>query len=404
MKKAFIIFLIPFIGYSQIKWKNVNESDILPTIVKTKGRIIFNNNPLVSPESDLYIDRDNEIIVYYDINNKSIFQIEKTDIKSISVSSFRDGAYLTPNEIFDDLSEEFFSVLRQELYLKNNLNKFKITSTEKSPYFFSDNGKLDVSNKNIVNAKLISINQNSIEYIDSLGNVIVQSQNKKLMIEGGDDRTNRKLNRKKIRILNINFDDNVFIGIYDFYNFIYEEYEKNFFSNLIDFKSSFKEKKFSDILLLWGPFSEKFELNDGNFMYTWTFPKKYRESEVISRSSSSSLSSSSATSETYTTANLQSQYGINTNSQVYVSGYKGVIDSYSSVSGNSFLNYYSSNLENQFTSGTTRYSSRQKGSEVEIDQTKKISLIVDENNIIVDILEKNYFEEPYYGIRIKFYK
>ena len=68
------------------------------------------------------------------------------------------------------------------------------------------------------------------------------------------------------------------------------------------------------------------------------------------------------------------------------------------------MNYYSSNLENQFTSGTTRYSSRQKGSEVEIDQTKKISLIVDENNIIVDILEKNYFEEPYYGIRIKFYK
>ena len=93
-----------------------------------------------------------------------------------------------------------------------------------------------------------------------------------------------------------------------------------------------------------------------------------------------------------------------TDTQVKVSGYQGVINSYSSVRGNSFLSYYSSNVKNQYSVSSTTYNSQQKGSEIEIDISKKISLIVDSNDKIIEVLENNFFQEPYYGVLIKFYE
>tara|TARA_Y100001958_G_scaffold153764_1_gene141693 strand:- start:149 stop:1324 length:1176 start_codon:yes stop_codon:yes gene_type:complete len=386
-----------------IIWKNADKSKILPNTIKINGVIEFYNG-VISPFNELYIDQKNEFVYYFDKNSNTAFKIYDDEISTLGTPSFKNGENVKISQIFGEFSEEFFGALRKEIYNEVELNTFKITSVIRRPKYSVIDRKLDVSNKIVVMAKILSLRPNSIEFIDSDGNIIRQNTTKITMIEGGDDKMNRKLSRKKIRILDINFNNEVYLEINNLYDYFYDEYKKKYYQNLVDFKDSYLSKDFNNVLLDWGPFTEKFILNNGKTMYTWSFPQKYSESELVSRSTSSTLSSSSSSSITNANASLSSLYGINTDTQVKVSGYQGVINSYSSVRGNSFLSYYSSNVKNQYSVSSTTYNSQQKGSEIEIDISKKISLIVDSNDKIIEVLENNFFQEPYYGVLIKFYE
>ena len=404
VKKILFFLLTPIIVFSQdIVWKNADKSKILPNSIQIEGVIEFYNG-VISPYNKLFIDQKNEFVYYYDEKSKSAFKIYDDEIQTLGTPLFENGEQVKISQIFGEFSDEFFGSLRKKIYEEVELNKFEITSVIRRPKYSNIGNKLDVTNKIVVLAKVLSLQPNSIEFIDSEGNIVRQNINKVTMIEGGDDKLNRKMSRRKIRILNINFNNEVYLGINDLYDFFYDEYKKRYFENLQDFKQSYISKNFNPILKEWGPFTDKFLLSNGKTIYTWSFPQKYSESELVVRSSSSTLSSSESSSNTNINATLSSQYGINTNSQVKVSGYQGVINSYSSVNGNSFLNYYSSNVKNQYSVSTTSYNSKQKGSEIEIDITKKISLIVDENDEIIEVLENNFFQEPYYGVLIKFYE
>ncbi len=406
MKRFILIFLFfPFICVSQdIVWKNAEKSKLFPNTIKIKGVIEFKSG-LISPYNDLYVDQKNKFVYYSDENSRTAFKIYDDEIHGISNLAYKNGERVKISQIFEEFSNDFFGSIRKEIYEEVDLNKFKITSVIKKPTFIITSLKeLDVFNKIVVSAKILSLRPNSIEFIDSEGNIVRQNTNKVTMIEGGDDKLNRKMSRKKIRIINIDFNNEVFIEIDELYAYFYEEYRKRYYEDLINFKESFISKNFNNVLKDWGPFTDKFLLSNDKTMYTWSFPQKYSESELVVKSSSSTLSSSSSTSNTSINATLSSQYGINTNSQVRVSGYQGVINSYSSVRGNSFLKYYSSNVKNQYSVSTSSFNSKQKGSEIEIDITKKISLIVDKDDNIVEVLEKNFFQEPYFGILIKFYE
>ena len=404
MKKLIFLLFIPSIMSSQdIIWKNADKSKILPNTIKINGVIEFYNG-VISPFNELYIDQKNEFVYYFDKNSNTAFKIYDDEISTLGTPSFKNGENVKISQIFGEFSEEFFGALRKEIYNEVELNTFKITSVIRRPKYSVIDRKLDVSNKIVVMAKILSLRPNSIEFIDSDGNIIRQNTTKITMIEGGDDKMNRKLSRKKIRILDINFNNEVYLEINNLYDYFYDEYKKKYYQNLVDFKDSYLSKDFNNVLLDWGPFTEKFILNNGKTMYTWSFPQKYSESELVSRSTSSTLSSSSSSSITNANASLSSLYGINTDTQVKVSGYQGVINSYSSVRGNSFLSYYSSNVKNQYSVSSTTYNSQQKGSEIEIDISKKISLIVDSNDKIIEVLENNFFQEPYYGVLIKFYE
>ena len=79
-----------------------------------------------------------------------------------------------------------------------------------------------------------------------------------------------------------------------------------------------------------------------------------------------------------------------------------VVESYGTVNANSFLNYYSNNYTQ---SRYQRYSSKSgyySGTSITTDETSKLGLLVDENNVVVEVITKNYFPEPEYGITISF--
>ena len=78
------------------------------------------------------------------------------------------------------------------------------------------------------------------------------------------------------------------------------------------------------------------------------------------------------------------------------------MDSYTKINGSSFLNYYNTNVVQQYGSQQYNSEAQTTGIEIEVDDTKKIGLIVNNNLIVADVIAKNYFPEPYYGIIINF--
>ena len=40
--------------------------------------------------------------------------------------------------------------------------------------------------------------------------------------------------------------------------------------------------------------------------------------------------------------------------------------------------------------------------DISVDDSKKIGVIVNKDLIVTDVLEKNYFPSPYYGVEIRF--
>ncbi len=413
-----IIFLFPFTIFCQdIKWTTVPYKAINPDELFTRGIIELDNGD-ETPEADLSIDFGNEHIFYRNLVNNAIFSIFKQDFARISVSDYKEGLMVKDSEFYGDVGAEIGATLRKGLYDKADLNVLNITSVEKEgflrrsqPKFLINNGELDVSNKTNVIAKILAIAPRSIEYLDNEGDLWLRGNRgakNKTAGEGAskeDKKEDRKEARKQARILNIKFGGKYFLNTRELYDFFYDEYEENFYASLEEFRSDFISRNLREILSKWGPHTEQFKLDDNSTLYVWSYERKVTESESTTTGTGSVISKLTQTSKTEGNASLSSQYGINTNaSKSTLGGYGSIMNSYSSINGSSFLNYYSKNVIKQYSSQLSTFVGRIKGTTIQVDDTKKIGLIVDNDLNIIDVIVKNFFPEPYYGVTINFYE
>ena len=218
-----------------------------------------------------------------------------------------------------------------------------------------------------------------------------------------DDKEKKKEARKSARILNINFGNKFFLNTRELYDFFYDEYEKNFYESLEEFKNDYIGMNLKDLLSEWGPNTEQFFIDENSVEYIWIFERKVTESESSTTGSMNSIKKALTKSSTQATATVSSSYGINTNASKYnLGGYGSVMNSYTTINQKSFLNYYSTNVTSQYSTTSTSFSSRTKGTDIRVDDSKKIGVIVDKNLIVTDVLEKNFFPNPYYGVEIRF--
>ena len=218
-----------------------------------------------------------------------------------------------------------------------------------------------------------------------------------------DDKEKKKEARKSARILNINFGNKFFLNTRELYDFFYDEYEKNFYESLEEFKNDYIGMNLKDLLSEWGPNTEQFVIDENSVEHIWIFERKVTESESSTTGSMNSIKKALTKSSTQATATVSSSYGINTNASKYnLGGYGSVMNSYTTINQKSFLNYYSTNVTSQYSTTSTSFSSRTKGTDIRVDDSKKIGVIVDKNLIVTDVLEKNFFPNPYYGVEIRF--
>ena len=418
MKKInLVVLLISYSIFSQeIKWTSVPNDKINPSVLLSKGIIELENGDK-TPKADLYIDFKNEKIFYRNIKSNGIYSIFKENFSKISVSDYKDGEFVKGNVFYGDVGEEIGASLRKGLYKVANLNIMKITSVEKEGFFnrkqpkfyINSSGELDVSNKAIVTSKILGITPSGIGYLDSEGDLWLRNNNSARNISAGEGenkaskREEKREARKQARILNINIFKKSFLNTGELYKYFYEEYEKNFYTSLEQFKDDFKGKNLRELLTSWGPFTEKFELDSGSTLFVWSFERKFTEKETISLGASSIISNSTQSSSKSASATLSSQYGINSSSSKYnLGGYGSVMDSYSQIRGESFLNYYSKNIVKQWSASQSFSFGKSTTTEVMTDDTKKIGLIVNKELIIEEVIAKNYFPKPYFGVTINF--
>ena len=215
-------------------------------------------------------------------------------------------------------------------------------------------------------------------------------------------REEKKEARKQARILNINFNNDSFLNVTELYDYFYQEYKKKFYLSLEQFKEDFKGKNLRELLSSWGPYTEQFQLDSNTKLLVWSFERKISESETTTVGATTILSKIIQTSETNGSASISSQYGINTESKYSLGGYGAVINSYSKIRGESFLNYYTKNVIRQYASQKSLYIGKSSSTEILVDDTKKIGIIVNEDLTIQEVVTKNFFPEPYYGVTINF--
>ena len=145
------------------------------------------------------------------------------------------------------------------------------------------------------------------------------------------------------------------------------------------------------------------KLNSNTTLYTWQYERKVIESESTTVTAGSAISQLTRSSRTSASAVLSSKYGINTNASKYsLGGYGSIINSYTQINGSSFLNYYSRNITNQYSSYTSYSVGQTSSTSIQVDDTKKIGLIVDSDLNIIDVIAQNFFPNPYYGVSITF--
>ena len=410
----FFILLISYFSFSQdIKWTTVTKSEYNPVQLISRGIVTLDNGDK-TPEADLYIDFPAERIYYRNSVNNAIFSIFKNDFKSISLIEYEDGKDVDDGAFYGDVGEEIAASLRKKLYEKADLNFITITSVKKQgfftrnqPKFEVSNGELDVSNKSMVSAKLIGINTRRIEYLDEDGDLWDRGNYGSFLGIGiettSDDKEKRKEARKSARILNINFSNKFFLNTRELYDYFYDEYEENFYNSLEDFKNDYIGMNVKDLLKEWGPNSQLFELDSNTFEYVWVFERKVTEKESSTTGTMNSIKKALTKSATQTTGSISTSYGINTNASKYnLGGYGSIMNSYTNVNKNSFLNYYSTNVTAQYSQTQTTFSSHSRGTDIRVDDSKKIGVIVNKDLIVTDVLEKNYFPTPYYGVEIRF--
>ena len=418
MKHFLAILLLPISILSQeIKWTTVPSDAVNPGELISKGIVELDNGDR-TPEADLYINFKQQKIFYRNRSNNSIFSIFKEDFSKISVSDYKDGEMVRDAEFYGDVGEEIGASLRKNLYDKADLNIVNMTSVKKEgffkrrePKFFIDsNGELDVSNKAVVVCKILSLSPYGISYLDSEGDLWLRGNRGAINVsagEGEDKATKREEKRearKQARILNINFGNKSFLNTRELYNYFYEEYKNNFYSSLEQFKQDFKGKNLGELLSSWGPHTEQFQLDSNSKLLVWSFERKITESETNTVGASTILSAITKTSATSSNASISSQYGINTSTSKYnLGGYGSVMDSYSQIRGSSFLDYYSKNVIRQYASQQSINIGKTTSTEILVDDTKKIGLIVNNNLIIQKVVARNFFPEPYYGITINFF-
>lgn len=412
---SLIFIFFYFIGFSQeIKWTTVTKNEYNPEQLISRGIVTLDNGDK-TPEADLYIDFDSETIFYRNTQNNAIFSIFKEDFSSISLNEYKNGETVRDGAFYGEVGEEIAASLRKKLYENADLNFITITSVKKEgfftrnqPKFEVNNGELDVSNKSSVSAKLIGINPRRVEYLDEDGDLWDRGNYGTMLGGGGistnsDDKEKRKEARKSARILNINFGNKFFLNTRELYDFFYDEYEKNFYESLEEFKNDYIGMNLKDLLIEWGPNTDQFVIDDNLVEYIWIFERKVTESESSTTGTMNSIKKALTKSNTQATATVSSSYGINTNASKYnLGGYGSVMNSYTTINQKSFLNYYSTNVTSQYSTTSTSFSSRTKGTDIRVDDSKKIGVIVDKNLIVTDVLEKNFFPNPYYGVEIRF--
>ena len=416
MKQLTIFLVILFnsnLFCQDIKWNTVTKNEYNPIQLISRGVVTLDNGDK-TPEADLYIDFMAEEIYYRNPLNNAIFSIYKNDFKSISLNEYEEGKNVDDGAFYGDVGEEIAASLRKKLYEKADLNFIKITSVKKQgfftrnqPKFEVNNGELDVSNKSIVSAKLIGINTRRIEYLDEDGDLWDRGNYGSFLGLGiettSDDKEKRKEARKSARILNINFANKFFLNTRELYDYFYQEYEENFYKSLQDFKNDYIGMNLKDLLKEWGPNSQLFELDSNTFEYVWVFERKVTEKESSTTGAMNSIKKALTKSTTQTTGSISTSYGINTNASKYnLGGYGSIMNSYTKVNKDSFLNYYPTNVTAQYSQTQTTFSSRTRGTDIRVDDSKKIAVIVNKDLIVTDVLEKNYFPTPYYGVEIRF--
>lgn len=417
MKQLTIFLIILFysnLSSQDIKWNTVTKNEYNPIQLISRGVVTLDNGDK-TPEADLYIDFAGETIFYRNTINNAIYSIYKEDFKSISLNEYEDGKDVNDGAFYGDVGEEIAASLRKKLYEKADLNFITITSVKKEgfftrnqPKFEVNDGELDVSNKSKVSAKLIGINLRRIEYLDEDGDLWDRGNYAGFLGLGGvettsDDKEKRKEARKSARILNINFGNKFFLNTRALYDYFYNEYEKNFYQSLEDFKNDYIGMNIKDLLKDWGPNSQLFELDSNTFEYIWVFERTVTEKESSTTGTMSSIKKALTKSTTESTGSISTSYGINTNASKYnLGGYGSIMNSYTKVNKKSFLNYYSTNVTSQYSKTQTSFSSQTRGTDISVDDSKKIGVIVNKDLIVTDVLEKNYFPTPYYGVEIRF--
>ena len=417
MKQLTIFLIILFysnVSSQDIKWNTVTKNEYNPIQLISRGVVTLDNGDK-TPEADLYIDFAGETIFYRNTINNAIYSIYKEDFKSISLNEYEDGKDVNDGAFYGDVGEEIAASLRKKLYEKADLNFITITSVKKEgfftrnqPKFQVNDGELDVSNKSKVSAKLIGINLRRIEYLDEDGDLWDRGNYAGFLGLGGvettsDDKEKRKEARKSARILNINFGNKFFLNTRALYDYFYNEYEKNFYQSLEDFKNDYIGMNVKDLLKDWGPNSQLFELDSNTFEYIWVFERTVTEKESSTTGTMSSIKKALTKSTTESTGSISTSYGINTNASKYnLGGYGSIMNSYTKVNKKSFLNYYSTNVTSQYSQTQTSFSSQTRGTDISVDDSKKIGVIVNKDLIVTDVLEKNYFPTPYYGVEIRF--
>ena len=411
-----IIFLLPITVYSQtIKWTTVPEDAINPDELVAKGIIELDNGD-ETPEAELSIDFMRQSIYYRNLINNAIFSIFKEDFARISVADYKDGEMVKDSEFYGDVGEEIGAVLRKGLYDKADLNVVNITSVVKEgffrrsqPKFLINDGELDVSNKSQVVAKLLSINRYSLSYLDNEGDLWLRGNTGSRNVTAGagtdkkEEREDRREARKQARILNLNFGDKFFLNTRELYDYFYDEYENNFYESLNEFRDDLLGRGLRSLLTSWGPHTEQYRLDDNSTLYVWSYERKVTETESAIVGAGTVISKLVQSSETQGNASISGQYGISSSaSKTNLGGYGSIMSSYSSINGSSFLNYYSKNVINQYSSQQSSFAGLTKGTAIQYDDTKKIGLIVDNDLNIIDVIVKNFFPKPYYGITLNF--
>ena len=417
MRTIILIFIFLNLNNSfsqDIKWTTVTKSEYNPVQLISRGVVTLDNGDK-TPEADLYINFPRQTIYYRNPVNDAIFSIFKEDFKSISLNEYENGKDVNDGAFYGgDVGEEIAASLRKKLYEKADLNYITITSVKKEGFFSRNqpkfevvNGELDVSNKSMVSAKLIGINQNRIEYLDEDGDLWDRGNYGSFLGLGisttSEDKEKKKEARKSARILNINFGNKFFLNTLALYDFFYGEYEKKFYQSLEDFKKDYIGMNVKDLLKEWGPNSELFQLDENSFEYVWVFERKVTEKESSTTGAMNSIKKALTKSSTETVGSISTSYGINTNASKYnLGGYGTIMNSYTKVNKDSFLNYYSINVTAQYSQTNTTFSSKTRGTDIRVDDSKKIAVIVNKDLIVTDVLEKNYFPTPYYGVEIRF--
>ena len=417
MKNLLLIFFcIPLLS-QEIKWNSVPYEAINPDELLTKGVIELDNGDK-TPKADLYIDFGQETIFYRNLINEAIYSIFKEDFAKISVEDFKDGEMVRDGEFYGDVGNEIGASLRKGLYDLADLNILNITSVQKEgffnrrqPKFEIKDDELDVSNKSIVVCKLLGITPLAIEYLDSEGDLWLKGdRGARIRTAGqGEDkatkREEKKEARKQARILNIKFGNEFFLNTRELYKYFYDEYERNFHASLNQFKKDYVGISLIDLLPSWGPYTQQFQIDDNNKLFIWEFKREVTESESTTIAEGNIINKLIRSSETAASGSITSQYGISTNASKYnLGGYGSVMDSYTEINGNSFLNYYSKNVIKQYSAQQSTFIGKTSQTTIKVDDTKKIGLIVDKTGKITKLIANNFFPKPYFGVTINFYE